>query len=436
MIDRRLHCYVPGKSGMGKSSMLNAWAYQDMLVPGRGLCLLDPKGDTAAMLVENVPESRVADTVYLSADTPAALSVMRAGGDLGDAAQDIHILLTRLFSLGDRMGPVVKWAVHAIMDANQSLSEKGSPLSFSFFDLYKFLAREGGTRELILSNVRSHRIRRFWAEQMSTPYFKGGEHPLIARLTDFALLPKLEAVVGRRTASLTLDDVVDRGMILIVNLKSFGSVASPILGTLVMSQLQQAIFRRDRMRESERVPFFLYCDEFHEYLNATFLKILAQARGFRLSLALANHNPKQAGPVFDAVMGTVSNFVMFSMTASHAQQVRGKIAPWRPEQMESLPAFHALLHSGQGEARLIQTPRLPFAPPNPNHAERIRMLTVEKWSCDPDPDDVVLGQHGGHPDPAEDESKKAEEPPRPEGRAGKGGVPPNSRTARGNRKPK
>ena len=348
--DRFKHIYIPGMSGYGKSSLIATIALQD-IDQGHGVTVLDPKGDTAAKILEWIPEHRKDDVFYISGETPVPLNLLHYDSpkERSEIAQEIYVIFERLTPLGDRMGPVLEYAINTVMQMRERC----------FLDIYHFLERDDDTYDLACEQADST-LKRFWTTRFQEPYFRNAELPLTTRMTSFILIPTLEKLLGNRKAALNIPTIVESGQILLVNLHSLGSMAGYIAGCLITSQIQQTIFRR----KAERRPYFLFADEFQDFKNVTFAKLVQQARGFHLGLTLANQHPKQITELWDDIIGCVSSYFMFRTVESHAQLLKTQIRPFKPEDLRDVPIGTCLYHPANGQTRFIDTPFIPDENPS------------------------------------------------------------------------
>jgi hypothetical protein len=149
---------------------------------------------------------------------------------------------------------------------------------------------------------------------------------------------------------------------------------------MIVSQIQQAVWRRAEIPFAERKPFYLYVDEFQDFRTSTFGKILSQARKFNLGLTLANQHPKQIGDLIDDVRGCVSTFLTFRMDADHATALKSAIRPHEPQDLEKLPVFRAMYSACDGSVALVDIPKPPPEPAD-SRADEIKTRTMQQYAC-------------------------------------------------------
>ena len=352
--DRFRHIYIPGKSGSGKSSLLSLIALQD-IEQGFGVAVLDPKGDTTTRILNWIPDHRKDDVFYVSGETPVPIDLLsyRSPDERSNIAQEIMVIFERMMTLGDRMGPVLEYAINTVMQMEERC----------FLDIYHFLEHDDDTYDLALKQA-APTLQRFWSTRYQESYFKNAELPLTTRMTSFILIPTLEKLLDNRKAPLNIPDIVESGKILLVNLHSLGSVAGFITGCLITSQIQQTIFRRQALPKYERRPYFLFADEFQEFKNQAFNKIIQMSRGFHLGLTLANQHPKQITELWDDIKGCVSSYFMFQMDESHAHLLRSQIRPYAPEDLRDVPVGTCLYHPLTGKSKFIDVAFVPEENPD------------------------------------------------------------------------
>jgi hypothetical protein len=379
---RTRHVYICGKSGYGKSTLEYWMALQDM-AQGKSVFVVDPNGDLVEQLLNYIPRHRVEDTIYLDGLSPVPLDFMAWQDDHDRAilADDLMVMFRRLSEgeWGPRMDAIMNYAILTILEAHRP-----------FLDIYRVLTSQPYRERSIMPAIQNKPVlSSYWAnEYPRLPH--DAYAPITARMAKFLLTPALETALGHPNPELKIPKVIERNQILLVNLNKIGEKAGNIYGSLIVSQIQQAVFRRGSVPMDRRTPVYVYVDEFQDFSTSSFGKILSQARKFNLGLTLANQHPKQIPDLIDDVKGCVSTFVMFQMDSEHARSLASAIRPYKPEDIERLPRFRALYRPASGEPKFITIP-LPPGKPTENqyrNAESIRKRTIESYSCKPAPESV------------------------------------------------
>ena len=315
--DRTKHVYLSGKTRHGKSTLLHTLIYQDMR-NGEGLCVIDAKGDLIPSLLHWVPGYRKQDVILLDLDHPIPMDFMacRDQKERTTLVSDIIQIFKRLDEgWGVRMEALLRYVIHTLL-------AYGSP---TFFDIYRILADEGFRKTIVKSpQVQSQEVlRNFWATQFDRLGKDASTPIIVSRMADFLLSPALTVILGTRNAELNIDQAMNDGKILLVNLHGTTDEAM-VYGSLLVSKIQQAIFRRAGKEKGK--PFMLYVDEFQNFKTSAFEKILSMAGGLNLGLTLANQYFDQLDPeTRGAILNNVSTFFLFRMGTENAAQLKGEL---------------------------------------------------------------------------------------------------------------
>jgi len=320
--DRRRHMYVVGKTGTGKSTLLQRMAISD-IHNGEGLAFIDPHGDSIDLILNYIPDSRVDDVILFDpADIhhPIAMNML----ELFDPEQRslvasalIEVFKQRFeFSWGPRMEHILRNVILTLLEV------PGSTL----LGIPRILT-DRTYRRYIVHLLEDPVMIEFWNSEFPQleESRQGAEAiaPIQNRMGQFLSSPTIRNIVSNARSTVRLDEVMDQGKILLANLSKgkIGDDNSNILGTLLVTRLQFAALSRVRMPENERKDFFLYVDEFQNFVTSSFATILSEARKYRLALIMAHQylgQLEQAGlanarEVRDAVFGNVGTMVSFTV---------------------------------------------------------------------------------------------------------------------------
>jgi|GEM_PF-3001902 len=303
---RDQHIYIAGKTRHGKTTLLYSIISQDIR-NGAGVCVLDPKpsGESpnlVEMVLQHIPPERERDVIYFNAADPLPLDVMSWETEqerqwvAGDLMKTFMQFLAQ--KEGDRWPTILRFVIHALLAAK----------SESYLDIHEFLADEHGTRKQILKRIDPERypqLLKFWA-LFPTTYPKDAITPIIARMGTFVLVPPLTKMLSPAKRMLNIEEVIRKRHILLVDLSGAGEEAGQFIGILLVSRIQQAIFR------SLRTNFYLFADEFQNFQTSAFDKILSEAGGLGLRLTLANQYVGQMEErIRKSVFGNVSTYFVF-----------------------------------------------------------------------------------------------------------------------------
>lgn len=286
---RTRHMYVIGASGTGKSTLLLNCILQD-LENGEGVGILDPHGDLIEQVLGRIPEKRFSDVVLLDPsdrEYPVGFNILSAHSELEKTllASDFVSVFRRLSSSwGDQMTSVLSNAVLAFLE-----SDEGGTLA----DLRRFLI-EPDFRKTFLETIRDPDVVYYWRKEF--PLLSGKpQAPLLTRLDTFLRPRLIRHMVAQKENKLDFRAIMDGGKIFLAKLAqgAIGEDNAYLLGTLLVSKLNQLALSRQEQKESERRNFYLYIDEFQNFITPSMASILSGARKYRLGLILAHQDLRQ-----------------------------------------------------------------------------------------------------------------------------------------------
>lgn len=405
---RDRHVYLVGKSGHGKSTLMERAIMQD-IENGAGVILLDAKGDLAQSVLDRIPFDQVDRTIYLDAGEPVPIDFMSWETDTERQTLSTDIYQTFMsFSEsppGDRWVSVLRKTITTLLDAR----------CCSFLDINDFIEFPS-YREKILARVHDERTIHYW-KNVFPKYPSDAAFPILTRMGQFMDSAPLLTLLGRSTPPpgkklLSLFDVMQERKILLVDLAGAGKSNANDIGRLLMSKIQQAAFRR--RNPAERIPCFLYVDEFQNFQTSAFDVILSEARAFKLCLTLANQGLYQLEEkIKNAIFGNVSAlWVLFCIDERDTHNYRVKVSPHDAKIIAQLPRFQAMYKVGDEPAFLSSTPE-PLRKPTVSYAADIRARTRDLYYCPPEKKDLGLGAYAGtrsattaKPDPEPDPSPR------------------------------
>jgi hypothetical protein len=318
--NRRGHMYVVGMTGTGKSTLIRNMVSHD-IEAGYGVALIDPHGDLAEEVLDSVPASRIDDVIYLN---PADLEYPVGFNPLERVAPDQRYLVasgiisTLRKVWADFWGPRLE---HILRNALLALLE--NPDS-TLLDLPRLLTDER-FRELAVSRVKHPQVRAFWLNEFAkySAWMRSeAVSPILNKVGQFLTSIPLRNIVGQRTSALNFRTIMDTGKIFIVNLAKgqIGEDNCRLLGAMLVTQIQIAAQSRADLPEGQRRPFYLYVDEFHDFLTLSFADILSASRKYGLNLVLAHQHLAQLDEkVRAAVLGNVGTVISFRVGVEDAE---------------------------------------------------------------------------------------------------------------------
>jgi len=342
--DRRQHMYILGRTGMGKSTLLETLIASD-LAAGNGLALLDPHGDLARRVLALIPEARRSDLIdFNPAVRPLGFNPLQRQADPGRR----YLVATNLLAVfrkvwgefwGPRMEHIFRYALLALLEAQNS----------TLLDLPRLLTDEGFRRATI-AQVNDPAARTFWATEFATygKNFRGeAVAPVLNKVGSLLASPVIRAVLGEKKSAFSFRDVMDRGRIFVATLSkgSLGEDAASLLGALLITGFHLAALRRADTPEDQRRDFYLYVDEVHSFATLSLADILHEARKYRLNLVLAHQYLGQLDErLQQAVLGTVGSLVVFRLGTHDARIFADEFFPaFSVGDLVSLPRYHVYL---------------------------------------------------------------------------------------------
>ena len=324
--DRRRHVYILGKSGTGKSTLLANMAISDIR-HGEGMALVDPHGDTAEHLLDYIPADRINDVAYLDPSVVGKSFHLnplyvknQAYAEL--VASGIVSIFSKLY--GNSWGPRLEYILR-----NTLLTLVGKP-GATLLDVPRLLTNKV-YREEYLAAVQDPVLHNFWHDEYdkySEKFQSEAISPILNKVGQFITSPTIRDIISHPTSTVDFEDLMNNGKIIILNLPQgkIGEDNAALLGAMFISQIQIAAMNRANMVETERKDFFLYVDEFQNFATTSFIKILSEARKYRLNLILANQYTAQLPiEIQDAIFGNAGTLISFVVGAADANRLMNEL---------------------------------------------------------------------------------------------------------------
>lgn len=349
---RLKHTHIIGATGTGKSTLLLSMIAQDMKY-GNGLAVLDPHGDLIESLLRYVPRERIKDVIVIDpadGEFPVAFNILSAHSEIEKdiLSSDLVAAFKRLStSWGDQMNSVLANAILAFLE-----STEGGTL----VDLRRFLV-ETSFRNAYLKTVPDPHVVYYW--QHEYPLLKSNSIGSILTRLDTFLRPKLIRNMVAQKKGLDFEHILDTKKILLIKLSQglIGAENSFLLGTFFVSKIYQAAMARQAKSKEERNDFFLYIDEFQNFITPSMSHILSGARKYHLGLILAHQDMQQLqkhdSELASSVVVNAGTRICFRLGDIDAKRFAGGFSYFDSEDLENL-------HVGEAIAR-IEQPNLDFS---------------------------------------------------------------------------
>ncbi len=343
--DRRRHMYIIGKTGMGKTTLLENMIISD-IIHGEGCCYIDPHGDTAEKILNFIPSNRINDVIYFNpadSDFPIAFNILEAVDENHKhlIASGIVGVFKKQFadSWGPRLEYILRNSILALLDY------PGSTL----LGIMRILV-DSDYRGKVIEKIKDPVVKSFWVNEFSKwndRVLQEVISPIQNKVGQFLSNFLIRNVVGQVKSTIDLREIMDKKKILILNLSKgrIGEDTMQLLGSMIVTKLYLAAMSRVDVLEKDRQDFYLYVDEFQNFATESFADILSEARKYRLNLIVAHQYIEQLPEeVSAAVFGNVGTLLCFRVGAADAEVLVKEFAPFfEEEDLVNLPAFSIYL---------------------------------------------------------------------------------------------
>lgn len=382
--DRRRHLYVVGKTGMGKTAMLQNMAVQD-IQQGRGVGFVDPHGEAAEELLDFVPSNRINDVIYVNPadlDFPIAFNVMEKVG-----LEHRHLVAGGLMGVFKKIWPDV-WSARMEYILNNSILALLEYPGSTLLGINRMLS-DPEFRKKVIEKITDPVVKSFWVNEFAR-YTQRYEVEATAAIQNkvgqFISAPLIRNIIGQVNSTIDMRKVMDEGKILILNLSKgkIGEDNSMLMGALLITKLQLAAMSRVDIPEEERRDFFLYVDEFQNFATESFVNILSEARKYRLALTLAHQYIAQMDEtVRDAVFGNIGTLVCFRVGAEDAEFLEKEFSPeFNASDLVNLAKYNIylkLMIDGVAGRPFSAETLAPFSRPEVSNKEKIIKVSRERY---------------------------------------------------------
>ncbi len=344
--DRERHVYVIGKTGTGKSTLLESMAVQDFN-NGQGIIFMDPHGSSVENLLNFVPKERTGDTIYLSPNDmkrPIAFNIME---DVGYDKR--HLVAGNLLSSFKKIWGAETWSDRMSHILNNTILALLEYPDTTLLDINRMYANKA-FRKRVVDAIKDPQVRSYWVDdfaryperlvQEATPSIQN-------KIGQFTSNPVMRNIIGQKKSSIDFRDILDQQKIFLINLSKgqIGSENTALLGILLSTKIYiSALSRADLNRADldNSAPCNFFVDEFQSFASETFAEVLSEARKYKLNLVLAHQYVTQMSEVVrDAVIGNVGTTISFRIGPVDAELLETVFTPvFKIEDLINLQARH------------------------------------------------------------------------------------------------
>lgn len=433
--DRQRHMYVIGKTGMGKSTLLENMAAQD-IQNGEGMAFIDPHGSAAETLLEYIPEHRVKDVVYFAPfdmEYPVSFNVME---DVGPDKR--HLVVSGLMSTFKKIW-VDAWSARMEYILTNTLLALMEYPDSTLLSVNRMLA-DKTYREKVVENVTDPAVKAYWVDEFAsyTDRFAAEALPAIQnKIGQFTGNPLIRNIIGQPHSSFDIRELMDDRKILIMNLSKglIGETNANLLGSMLTTRIYLAAMSRADLsvQTMKQMPnFYFYVDEFQSFANSTFANILSEARKYHLNLIIAHQYIEQMEEdVRNAVFGNVGTTVAFRVGPFDAEVLETVFAPtFTAQDLVNLgfaQIYLTLMIDGIGSQPFSAQTLPPIEPPNISCRDMTIAASRQQYaSTRTEAEQIVATLHAPTPKSSPEQSgagEKKQSGKRSDGKSNGGGQP-------------
>ncbi|TSC95870.1 MAG: hypothetical protein Athens101410_316 [Parcubacteria group bacterium Athens1014_10] len=383
--DRRRHMYVIGKTGMGKTVLLENMAIADIQA-GHGVAIVDPHGEFAQRVLDFIPSNRINDVIYFNpADlsNPIAFNVVEKVDPehRSRVASGLVGVFKKIWSesWGPRLEYVLRNAILALLEYPNS----------TLLGIMRILV-DKEYRKKVVANITDPMVKSFWTEEFikyPDRFQSEAVAPIQNKVGQFLSSALIRNIVGQTKTTFDIREAMDEQKILILNLSkgAIGEDASSLLGAMMVTKIQLAAMSRVDIAEEKRKDFYLYVDEFQNFATDSFADILSEARKYRLNLIIAHQYITQVPEeVRDAVFGNVGTIITFRVGAQDAEFLEREFEPiFNVNDLVNLPKYNIylkLMIDGITSDAFSASTLPPFPYPETINTEKILRISRERYA--------------------------------------------------------
>lgn len=392
-IDRRRHVWAIGKTGTGKSTLIANMAIDD-LKKDRGMAIIDPHGDLCDVILDYIPKHRINDVVYFNPadkDYPIVINPLEVTNK-----EEAELVVSGIVSIFNKIFGF-SWGPRLEYILRNSLSTLAQVPNSTMKDISALLTNKE-YRTKIEQTISDPTMKTFWKDEfdkMPERLQQEAISPILNKVGQFVSSPLIRSVIGQPKSSISLDDIMNDGKILLANLSQgrLGEDNAALLGAMLITKFQLAAMHRVNVPEEQRRDFYLYVDEFQNFATGSFIKIMSEARKYRLDIMLANQYMAQIPEeVTKAILGNAGTVMTFAVGANDADVLNKEFAEvFSTQDLINLGQYQIatkMTIDGQVTRPFVAT-TLPLPISSNQNREKVIQVSRERWTKKTLPDNPI-----------------------------------------------
>jgi hypothetical protein len=397
-VDRRRHVWAIGKTGTGKSTLIANMAIDD-IKKGRGLAIIDPHGDLCDIILNYIPANRINDVIYFNPadkDYPIVINPLEVTNkeEAELVVSGIVSIFNKIFgfSWGPRLEYILRNSLFTLAQIPNS-TLKDVPL----------LLTNKSFRQRIEETLTDETMKQFWRDEfdkMPEKLQQEAISPILNKVGQFVTSPLIRTVIGQPKSSISLDDAMNQGKIVLANLSQgrLGEDNAALLGAMLITKFQLAAMHRVSMPEEQRRDFYLYVDEFQNFATGSFIKIMSEARKYRLDIMLANQYMAQIPEeVTKAILGNAGTVMTFAVGAGDADVLNKEFAEvFEAQDLINLGPYQIatkMTIDGNTTRPFVAT-TLPLPSSKNENKDTVIQVSRERWTRKIENEGLVINNYG------------------------------------------
>ncbi|MFA6485860.1 MAG: type IV secretion system DNA-binding domain-containing protein [Candidatus Magasanikbacteria bacterium] len=418
--DRRRHMYTVGKTGMGKTTMLENMVLNDIYA-GHGVGVVDPHGDFAEKIIDFIPPERINDVVYFNPadmDYPIGFNILET-----IRPEQKHLVASGLMGVFKKIWPDV-WSARMEYILNNTLLALLDFPGTTLLGINRLLA-DPEYRGRVIGNLKDPIVKSFWNTEFAgynDRYKQEAVAPIQNKIGQFMSASVIRNIVAQVKSRINIREIMDTRKILIMNLSKgrIGEDNSRLLGGMLITKIQLAAMERVDTPEKDRKDFFLYVDEFQNFATESFSNILSEARKYRLALIMAHQYMEQLEEeVLAAVIGNVGTIVSFRVGSTDAEILAKEFIPTFLEtdivNLAKYQVFLKLMIDGISSQPFSAMTLPPIFSQSQHSAEKVIKVSRERYAVPKEKIENKIARWSGMTDGVDDDDEDGD---------GMGNLPP------------